>query len=253
MTDVQRTEAETAWMAGVLEGEGCFHRVQSSRVLRATGERPWAPVVTVQMTDEDVIRRLADVMRCNPDRVKQVKARVGHKDTWRFTLTGWPAIEVMDACYPWLGARRRARIDELKSAFLARDPGRGPNGRFTQKRIRELHDEEWMRERYDAVGPTAIARELGCSRESVWRAMIRLGIERGRGPRKKATSPLADGEWLYRRYVDERATSSEIGAELGCSAQTVTNALHKHCVPVRTPGMRPETVERLYGVRREEA
>ena len=238
---LQLTDAETAWLAGILDGEGCFHRIRGRS--RTTGKRYWSPAIALQMTDRGTVERVAELTGRQKVGVRERLEKTGgkHKDVYALTVTGWPALDVMDAIRPWLSERRRAKIDELKAEYLARDPGRGKNGRFTHKNISELHDEQWLRTRYEAGGGLrSIASELGCSSSAVWRGLLRFGIERhGVGsPRKQATQPLADAEWLYERYVDGVATTSEIAAELKCCPQTVVNALRRHEIPVRHAGKR---------------
>jgi len=47
---------------------------------------------------------------------------------------------------------------------------------------------------------------------------------------------LADRDWLTRRYVSDLASLRDIGAELGCSTYTVTQALIRHGIPRRPAG-----------------
>jgi hypothetical protein len=47
---------------------------------------------------------------------------------------------------------------------------------------------------------------------------------------------LADPGWLYRRYVTEGTGPTVIARELGCTTPAVTNALHRHQIPVRNAG-----------------
>jgi hypothetical protein len=48
------TEAEICWLAGLLEGEGTF--------LKASPSRPNSPTVSLEMTDEDVVARVAHLL-----------------------------------------------------------------------------------------------------------------------------------------------------------------------------------------------
>ena len=111
--------AERAWAAGLFEGEGSVspvnhnHNGRSYRYIR----------LTMQMTDEDVLRRFAAVMGGRvtgphsrgplgpSSAVPDVGARP-YKDYWSWALRGdiRPAVAAM---WPWLGERRRARMTEL--------------------------------------------------------------------------------------------------------------------------------------------
>ncbi len=57
-------------------------------------------------------------------------------------------------------------------------------------RYRELHDEDWLRQRYELEGRSTytIAAELGCDDATVFRALRRFGIK-GRLGRPAAVKP----------------------------------------------------------------
>src|SRR5712691_5575847 len=67
--------AEVAWVAGILEGEGCWTQ------RRATKPRWW---VAVRMTDKDIIERLAEVTGIG--RVTPAPSRRGHKMAWAWQV-----------------------------------------------------------------------------------------------------------------------------------------------------------------------
>jgi hypothetical protein len=105
------TEAEIAWAAGIIEGEGCIGWVTRTSVS-----------VNVSMTDEDVIRRLHAVLG-----VGGVTAhdRSPHKTQYRWSVRNRDGAEfVLRAIRPWMGQRRGVRIDEALER-LERNPGRG--------------------------------------------------------------------------------------------------------------------------------
>lgn len=101
---------ETAWVAGLLEGEGAFVVSWVERKNR------WRyPTIRVQMnqTDEDVVRklgRLAGGMVRGP----YPNSGKGDKPVWRWELGRRDAlIALLHDIRPHMGARRTARIDEL--------------------------------------------------------------------------------------------------------------------------------------------
>lgn len=95
------TEIELAWLAGLLEGEGCF----SYRADRGV------PTVEVKMVDLDVINRVAVLVR---RKVTPIPARrEGWQVQYRVKIHGEPARELMRALLPYMGERRTARITEL--------------------------------------------------------------------------------------------------------------------------------------------
>lgn len=89
------TEAETAWLAGLYEGEGSLHRV---------GPNGWRLAIVMQ--DEDIIRRahaLADAGKVVPE---------GRYWRWNVGRRGELA-ELVPLLLPYLGERRTARAREF--------------------------------------------------------------------------------------------------------------------------------------------
>lgn len=106
----ETTRVEIAWLAGLLEGEGCFtfqkHGGSNRRQVR----------VGLKMTDQDVVARARDIIRPKKAKLSTNRSRQkGHKDSYEFKLYGKEAEEVMRAVRPFMGERRGARIDELLS------------------------------------------------------------------------------------------------------------------------------------------
>ena len=92
-------EIEVAWLAGLLEGEGCFH-------LRKEDDRP---LIKLNMTDRDVIERAARLMGATYS--FRPRAEPHHKDQFVIYLTGPRAQAVMDRVRPYMCARRTAAIE----------------------------------------------------------------------------------------------------------------------------------------------
>lgn len=82
-----------AWIAALIEGEGWI------------GNR----AIQIEMADEDVIRRAAEIMKS-----KSVRTRVrdGNKRTWRADVYGEAALVVMRETLPYMGIRRSAKMRE---------------------------------------------------------------------------------------------------------------------------------------------
>ncbi len=98
---------EAAWLAGLLEGEGCF-----SRGVRS------GPKVQLQMTDRDVVARAAALIGGN-GKISAYDRSPNRKVIYRVNVQGEAAIRVMMAVYPLMGERRRAKIrDEFAKAGL---------------------------------------------------------------------------------------------------------------------------------------
>lgn len=98
------------WLAGLLEGEGCF-TVHRDR--RSSGRRPRVRV-ELNMTDEDVVRQAAQIFDPPSNVRRQAASRSPrHTDTWTATWSGYRAEYVMRRVLPYMGERRSAKINEL--------------------------------------------------------------------------------------------------------------------------------------------
>lgn len=108
------TTEETAWLAGLIEGEGSFE---------ARADRRWPNAkinvsVRIKMSDEDVVRKAADIMGIDQARVTcKPDTRSGRfSDMFEVRAFSADAVRVMRAVHPHMGARRGARIDECLAA-----------------------------------------------------------------------------------------------------------------------------------------
>lgn len=103
------TETEIAWLAGLLEGEGCFSYVCS-------------PTIVLGMTDEDIVKRVGNAA----GRHIRGPYQYAHnrKPVFYCNIHGVPAVEIMRAIRPYMGARRGAKIDEILAKY-AIAPGKG--------------------------------------------------------------------------------------------------------------------------------
>lgn len=106
--DMHREDA--AWLAGLLDGEGCFDNPRGN------------PRIRVKMTDLDIILRAADVMGATT--YPEPPAQPHHKPLAVAQLTGDSAVAVMRAILPWLSSRRTARVTEIITEHAARKNGR---------------------------------------------------------------------------------------------------------------------------------
>lgn len=87
------------WLAGLLEGEGCFDL-----------HRGKYPRVRVGMTDRDVVGRAATLLG---GRVRLTLKPKPHSAMWHTEISGAKAVDVMTAVLPHMGARRSAKIAEI--------------------------------------------------------------------------------------------------------------------------------------------
>lgn len=92
------------WLAGLLEGEGSFK-------WKKRPGREAQPQISIQMCDEDVIRRLAAVWN---SAVARREPKHSHwSPSWETSIGGRKAFLVMRAVLPIMGERRAAKIREI--------------------------------------------------------------------------------------------------------------------------------------------
>jgi hypothetical protein len=104
--------AELHWLAGLLEGEGCFAR--NAKQSPRAGGKPFA-YIQLQMTDRDIVERVASIWKRNVN-VSQPRGNQT-KAVYRVVLRGKAVIPVLSDLQPLMGERRKARITELLGEF----------------------------------------------------------------------------------------------------------------------------------------
>lgn len=142
------------WLCGLLEGEGSF--------LAGTPSNPNRTRVHVQMTDRDVIERVArlwvSTVAVRPPQVSH------HKESYVTSISCRRARDFMVLAHPLMGERRQAQIDR---ALAAHDPR-------LARRARKLSEEQVdeLRRRH-ALGESGqkIAEEFGVSGTVVYRIL----------------------------------------------------------------------------------
>ncbi len=105
-------DTDLAWLAGLLEGEGCFYL--GWRKTRKGEARPVATIV-LTMTDKDVVQRAADLMETTifggKTRGNQIKA------PWTCSVTrNNETNRISRLLRPYMGERRQAKIDQILEA-----------------------------------------------------------------------------------------------------------------------------------------
>lgn len=94
-----RSVRDILWLAGLIEGEGCFGIVQGRR-----------PVVQIKMTDEDVVKRAADIL--GAPLYGPYELGEGRKRAWQTSVSGPNAVQWMMTLLALMGSRRRQKIIE---------------------------------------------------------------------------------------------------------------------------------------------
>lgn len=98
------------WLAGLLEGEGCFTtKIQKSGKVR--------PVVRLRSTDRDVVLRAAEIMEASSVRkVTRDDERPGWRAIYEATVSCTKAEVLIARLYGRMGARRTKRMAEIHAA-----------------------------------------------------------------------------------------------------------------------------------------
>lgn len=124
---------ETAWLAGLLEGEGSFV-VYSKRRERSYGS--WQQItvrVQIAMTDRDVIKNVAALLGSGVWRKSPSDSK--YKMQYATHVSGPRACAVMTAIRPHMGRRRRRQIDVALRAFKQASRHHAPWPHSTTKRM----------------------------------------------------------------------------------------------------------------------
>lgn len=113
------------WLAGLVEGEGTF--------LKGSPSNPGSPSIAVQMTDEDIVKRIANLFD-----VKYHNSKRGpehHKRVYSVRLTGRRAVAFMQLLKPLMGIRRQVQIDKALNSY-----NRHPRYKLIESDISSIKD-----------------------------------------------------------------------------------------------------------------
>lgn len=94
------TELETAWLAGLLEGEGSFTSANGTNGAR----------VSIDMTDLDTLERAHKIMG---GKLYGPRNRGNNKPIWQLVAQGDEAVAVMQSVLPYMSKRRTEKIKSL--------------------------------------------------------------------------------------------------------------------------------------------
>ena len=107
---------ELAWLAGLLEGEGCFW-LRKPRGARQS----CSPYLAVSMTDKDVVERVAKIFGVQVKK-KPDQRKAHYKPCWTVQASGPRAALWMNRMLPFMGMRRTARINEVLKEWEIPNP-----------------------------------------------------------------------------------------------------------------------------------
>ena len=92
------------WLAGLLEGEGCF-AVNNSAY--------YCPQITLKMTDRDVVEKAHRLLRATSKVNEERRYAERNKPIYWFRVMGSLAASWMMTLYPLMGERRQEKIREV--------------------------------------------------------------------------------------------------------------------------------------------
>jgi len=108
------SKIDIAWIAGILEGEGCFMIYTRESKFNNRWKPSSSPIVCLRMTDTDVVDRVGMLLGKEADRYSHYhNISRGYKKAYRLRLVGPKAIGLMMTIYSFMGIRRRAKIKEI--------------------------------------------------------------------------------------------------------------------------------------------
>jgi hypothetical protein len=105
------SETDIAWIAGLLEGEGSF--------MKPAKNDPYGmPRIQIQMTDHDVIEKIAKMFGVVAYKVKNPRyEQNGWKTPYMAFIRGSRAAEMMNIVKPYMGTRRLSQIDSALESY----------------------------------------------------------------------------------------------------------------------------------------
>jgi hypothetical protein len=98
------------WLAGLLEGEGSF--------MAGPPSSPRMPVISVNMTDHDVVARVGTMLGRKPFEITPRDPR--WRTSYQVRVTGSRAVHWMTLLRPLMGARRQGQIDHALACYEPR-------------------------------------------------------------------------------------------------------------------------------------
>ncbi len=125
------------WLAGLLEGEGCFNM---------SGSRNGSARISLNMTDKDVVERAASIMKA-PLRIRP--KRENRKQVFSTELFSNRAAAWMMTLYPLMGMRRKQAIEDTLSIWKnQRFKNKSGLGRKNPRSKKEREQSETAASRY---------------------------------------------------------------------------------------------------------
>ena len=112
------TGEEIAWLAGFFEGEGSLDVGHRGPLLKRTARIKLVVQISVVSTDRDVLERAQFVSGLGAIYADSQIGPLGTKQIWRWKVCKRAdVLSLVSAMRPWLGSRRRQRVDEAIKAI----------------------------------------------------------------------------------------------------------------------------------------
>ena len=109
------TEIEIAWLAGILEGEGCFDIYENNYNKNY-------PRLRIEMCDKDVLDRIKSIIDGGGEVIEHDRGNPKHNKTYSYSLSSKNKLkEVLTDILPYMGERRKEKIEELLSVGFLQD------------------------------------------------------------------------------------------------------------------------------------
>lgn len=110
------------WIAGLIEGEGCFYFRRRKIVGKLTKYRyKYTALITVGMTDKDIIQKLAFFWGTT---VRMQRSQIANNKPYYVTVIhGKQAISWMMTLYSLMGKRRKAKIKDIINEWKVENNG----------------------------------------------------------------------------------------------------------------------------------
>ena len=141
-----RLSPEEYWLAGLLEGEGSFLRHRGGH----DGQR--CPAIRVQMTDRDVVERIAAMWGVSV--VALGKRFDHHKPVFCVKTSGYRGADWMRRLRPLMGERRKGQIDAALEGWVP-----------TRRYLQPFEETELVAAFRDGARALALAARYGITRE----------------------------------------------------------------------------------------
>ncbi len=107
------TDLESAWLAGLLEGEGYF------QITKPRHHHPTQVVIRLSMTDKDVVEKAAKLLNNVP--INQKARTTERKIIYAISLSKRDEVEkILLQILPFMGNRRSQRINECLEVIKER-------------------------------------------------------------------------------------------------------------------------------------